>query len=213
MAMKSTMSRSLYALTAALLLAAGLPAHAKIVCWKNNDGVRECGNVVPPEYAQQSTERKSGMGLTVEKTERAKTAEELERERARAARQTKEEAARRRIAAEQARRDRVLLRTFATVEDLELTRDGKVAAIDSRIRHSEQLVERLRENITEMQSEAAALERSGKPVPDELAGRIQEAQVQLDKTLEEIERREDERVEVRQRFDADLMRFRELKGS
>jgi hypothetical protein len=213
MAMKSTTSRSLCALTTALLLAAALPAHAKIVCWKNRDGVRECGNVVPPEYAQQSTERKSGMGLTVEKTERAKTAQELERERAEVARQKQEEAERRRIAAEQARRDRVLLRTFATVEDLELTRDGKVAAIDSRIRHSEQLVERLRENIDAMYGEAAALERSGKPVSDELAGRIREAQTQIDETLAEIERREDERVEVRQRFDDDLVRFRELKGS
>jgi hypothetical protein len=210
--MNSTITKCLPALAAALLLATGLPAHAKIVCWKNHDGVRECGNAVPPEYAQQSTERKSAMGLTLEKTARAKSAEELERERTESARRAEAEAERQRLAAEQARRDRVLLQTFATVEDLELTRDGKVAAIDSRIRHSEQLVDGLRGNITKMQGEAAARERRGEQVPEDLVGRIRETRAQIDKSLEEIERRKEERVEVRERFDTDLARFRELKG-
>jgi len=201
-------------LAAALLLAAlAAPAHAKIVCWKNKEGVRECGNAVPPEYAQQSVERKSDMGLTVEKTDRAKTGEELAREREEQERREAEEAERKRLAAEQARKDRVLLQTFSTEEDLKLTRDGKVAAIDSRIRHSEQLVEKFRENVEHMQGEAAALERSGKKVPPKLSQQIAEAQSQIDKTLSEIERRKQERVMLKEQFEVDLARFRELKGS
>ena len=182
------------------------------MCWKNKEGVRECGNAVPPEYAQQSVERKSGMGVTVEKTERALTAEELAREREERERRKAEEEERKRLAAEQARKDRVLLQTFSTEEDLMLTRDGKVAAIDSRIRHSEQLVVKFRENVEQMQGEAAALERSGKKVPPKLAQQIADAQSQIDKTEQEIERRKHERVLLREQFEADLARFRELKG-
>jgi len=211
--MKTSPSHHAIGIAAAMLMAVcAAPAQAKIVCWKNNDGVRECGNAVPPEYAQGSVERKTKEGLTVEKTERAKTAEELEQARVEAARLAEQEAERKRLAELQARRDRVLLQTFSTEEDLRLTRDGKVAAIDSRIKHSEQVVAKFQANVTEMQGEAAALERGGKKVPAKLAAQIAEAQEQIDKTLEEIERRKRERVQLKTQFEADLARFRELKG-
>ena len=168
-----------YTLTSILALAATVtlvtlsaPASAKIVCWKNKDGVRECGNAVPPEYAQQSIERKSSMGLTVEKTERARTEEELARHREEMERKRLEDAEAKRIAAERHRRDTVLLQTFTTEEDLRLARDGKVAALDSRIKHSQRLVEKLEQNHTDMQGEAATLERGGKKVPDDLQQKI-----------------------------------------
>lgn len=210
----TTRCRAALAAVAALMLATAAPvADAKIVCWKNKDGVRECGNAVPPEYAQQSVERKSSMGLTVEKTERAKTQEELARDRAEAERQRKEEEERQRVAAEQARKDQVLLQTFTTEEDLKLARDGKMAAIDSRINHSEQLVQHLEQSRTEMQGEAADLERGGKKVPDELRQKISDVQAQIDKTLLEIEQRKQERVQLQAQFESDLARYRELKGS
>lgn len=200
-------------LAAALLLGvSGAAASAKIVCWTNNEGVRECGNAVPPEFAQQSVERKSSMGLTLEKSDRARTPEELERDRAERERVAHEKAEQDRIRAERARHDAVLLQTFTTEEDLKLTHDGKVAAIDSRIKHSVQIVERLEQSRTELQGDAANLERSGKKVPEELHQQITDVQSQIDKTLGEIERRENERVLLQERFRADLARYRELKG-
>ena len=63
-------------------IAAAKNEGGKIKCWHNKDGVRECGNAVPPEYAQQQSEEKDKSGLTVKTQERAKTQEELEAERA-----------------------------------------------------------------------------------------------------------------------------------
>lgn len=34
-----------------LTLVASMQANAAIKCWTNNEGVRECGNRVPPEYS------------------------------------------------------------------------------------------------------------------------------------------------------------------
>lgn len=211
--MRPLSTRTVLAAAAALALGAAMaPAGAKIVCWKNKDGVRECGNAVPPEYAQQSIERKSKSGLTVEKTERAKTPEEIEADRVERERLAKEQAEKERRAAEQARIDRVLLQTFTTEEDLKLARDGKVAAIDSRIKHSQQVVERLEQTRTDLQGEAASLERGGKKVPDTLRKQIEDVQAQIDKTQREIGQREVERVSVQKQFETDLARYRELKG-
>ncbi|MEW6647505.1 MAG: hypothetical protein AB1450_09925 [Pseudomonadota bacterium] len=69
------------ALCVVLSLAIPGSALAAIKCWTNKEGVRECGNVVPPEYAQKETRTVNERGITVEVKERAKTAEELEQER------------------------------------------------------------------------------------------------------------------------------------
>ena len=210
---KHRICRTVFATAVALaILSVSGTAGAKIVCWKNRDGVRECGNAVPPEYAQQSIERKSKMGLTVEKTSRARTEEELIQERAERERLAREEKERQRIAAEAHRRDQVLLQTFTTEEDLKLARDGKVAALDSRIKHSQQLVQKLEENHVDMQGEAASLERSGKRVPEDLQQKLTELRAQIDKTQREIGQREAEKIVVQEQFEADLARYRELKG-
>ena len=196
-----------------LSLAVAAAGGGKIVCWQNSEGVRECGNAVPPEYAQQGVERKSRMGITVGKTDRAKTPEELAAERAERERTEREEATRQREMAAEARRDLVLLRTFTTEEDLMLTRDGKMAALDSRIKHSEQVMIKLEENRADMEGEAASLERGGNKVPKDLRLKIDDISAQIAETRTEIEQRKKERVSVQQQFDEDLARYRALKGS
>ena len=185
----------------------------KIVCWDNNEGVRECGNAVPPEYAQKSIERKSSMGMTIEKTERAMTEQELEQRRIDAERMRVEKAEQDRLRTEQKRKDLVLLQTFTTEEDLKLARDGNIAALDSRVKHSGQLVEKFERTRDEMQGEAAQIERGGKKVPDELHKKINDVQAQIDNTLAQIEQRNKERVHIQEQFESDLARYRELKGS
>ncbi|MCK5432246.1 MAG: hypothetical protein KAJ03_05845, partial [Gammaproteobacteria bacterium] len=58
------------------LVMLSIPAQARIKCWENSDGVRECGEIVPPEYAQKSHKEISSQGITLEESERAKTEEE-----------------------------------------------------------------------------------------------------------------------------------------
>ena len=110
------MRKHLTTVAIVIVLAAAPSAHAGIKCWTNKDGVRECGNSVPPEYAQQETETKDKRGLTIDKSERAKTLDELEAERQRAKIDQ-------RLAVEtqkRAARDRVLLDTFSSEDDLVL---------------------------------------------------------------------------------------------
>ena len=54
----SLLACALAALAVALL---PLPASAGIKCWTNDDGVRECGNTVPPKYAQKAHRELTGV--------------------------------------------------------------------------------------------------------------------------------------------------------
>ena len=202
-----------FAATLMVGLAAAPSASAgRIVCWTNEDGVRECGNSLPPRYAQQGSEEKSSQGITVKRTARAKTKDELAAERVERQRLDKEEQERQRLDRERRQYDRVLLATFTTEEDLMLTRDGKVAAIESRIKHVQQVGKKLEKRLVQLQAEAARLERAGKPVTDKLQKQITGVQTQIKENREEVTARENEMVAVKERFRVDLARYRELKG-
>ena len=49
----------------------------KIKCWRNNEGTRECGAYVPPEFSQKRTETRDKSGRVGEVENRAKTKEEI----------------------------------------------------------------------------------------------------------------------------------------
>jgi hypothetical protein len=192
-----------------LALALAAPAPAAIKCWTNKDGVRECGNAVPPEYAQQSTITKDDRGLTVERKERAKTLDELEAERqaAAAAQQAALEAEKREAL------DRVLLDTFASEDDLVLTRDGQIAHLDSQIRLTESHIEKLEKNLEQMIERAADVERRGEKPSAEMIENIGSVRAQIADNKEFIAAKHREQDDIRARFDADIARFRQLKGA
>ena len=183
-------------------------ATASIKCWTNNEGIKECGNVVPPEYSQQGHEELSEQGVTVSKTERAKTAEELAADEE----AKKQQAIREQMAKEQAAKDRVLLDTFTTEEDLILTRDGKLRAVDTRIVHAKQVTVGLERQREELEEQAANEERAGKSVSDELLADIESVKRQIEEHTAFIKNREQEKTDLRAQFDIDLERYRQLKG-
>jgi chromosome segregation ATPase len=183
-----------------------------IKCWNNGEGVRECGNIVPPEYAQKSYRELNEHGVLIGQTPRAKTPEELEREQADRRKQAAEQAELSRIAQEQAKRDRVLLHTFTTEEDLVLARDGKIQTIEARIRHIESRIGKLDESLESLKSRAAVLERRGNNVPEELRKDITDIEREMADNRESIELWRAEQNDVRASFELDLYRFRELKA-
>lgn len=184
-----------------------------IKCWTNSQGVRECGNVVPPEYAQRSHRELNQQGILIGRTARAKTQDELERDQAERQRRAAEEAKLARIAREQAKRDRVLLYTFTTEEDMFLARDGKLQAIETRVRHAQSRIVKLEQTLENLRARAALLERRGSVVPEKLREEIVAGEREIANKRESIEQLRTEQKDVRASFEADLLRFRQLKGN
>ena len=179
-----------------------------IKCWHNKDGVRECGNAVPPEYAQQGSEVKDKQGVTVGATGRAKTIEELESERAAVKQKDVEAEAVKKRAAQ----DRVLLDTFATEDDMILTRDGQTAHLDSQIHLVQSHIEKLQKNLDQMIERAAESERRGEKPPADVVKNIENVGGQLVDNHNFIDTKRKEQELIRARFETDIARFRELKG-
>lgn len=198
----------------AVLMAVLLPtgASAGIKCWTNSDGVRECGNAVPPEYAQKSYREMSETGVTVGTTDRAKSKEELRIQREEEARAAAIQAEEARKIRERKTKDRVLLSTFTTEKDLTLAHEGQVAAIDIRIDHTERILNQLEKSLQDLHAQAARLERSGKTITPELKAKIAKVQRQLQDSHSFIEKRRLQKAELASQFAEDLDRYRELKG-
>lgn len=201
----------LSALFVALSLALPGSAFAAIKCWTNKDGVRECGNVVPPEYAQQETRTVNPRGITVEVRERAKTAEELEQERAAKEEEERSVAEEQKRRQEQAAYDRMLLSTFTTEQELLASRDRATGAIDATIEITNATITSLNRKMDELKRRAAGLERAGNPIPADLKDDMASLEKQIDDKKDYIDSKKQEKEQLLQKYENDARRFRELK--
>lgn len=195
-------------LTAGIIgLSTSFSAGAGIKCWTNDEGVRECGNAVPPEYAQQGHKEISEQGIVVDEKERALTDEEIEaRER-----QAAIEAEKERALEEQRRKDAILLQTFSSEEDIITARDYKISAMEAQIKLAESRIDKLQADLDKRIEQAAVEERAGRKPPEALLEDIDSLRRQIETNKQFITDTRTEQERVRAEYDADLERFRELK--
>lgn len=206
---KQTASRvALLALLATTAIAPATAATKAIKCWHNQDGVRECGHTVPPEYAQQGSDVKDQNGVTIGTTSRAKTQAEVDAERA-VAKQKAEE-----LQAEKARgaRDHVLLDTFSSEDDMLLSRDGQIAHLDSQIHLTRTHIDKLQRNLDQTIERAAEAERKNEKPSKEIVDNIASVRDQITDNEKFIDTKHQEQKDILARFVDDINRFRELKG-
>jgi len=120
----------------------------QIKCWTNEDGIMECGNVVPPQFTQQGHEVRNQQGLIIEQVKKAKTPEEIAREQAALLAQQQAEERKRK----QAEEDRILLDLFGQQEDIEIAREARLNTIDAQIGSIDFYLNSLRKNLAEMEA-------------------------------------------------------------
>ncbi len=209
------MARYMHALKTILLSAVAgsavvpVVADARLIsCWTNDNGIRECGTSVPPEHSQKRIEIVNERGLVVKVIPAAKTKEQLAEERE-AARIQKELEEQRK---ERARQDAILLNAYTTERDLILARDNNLKAVEGQIEISRGNLRVLKDNLAQLQKEAANYERSGKKPPEKLLKNIEETKVQIQTKQNYVDIKEKEKDKMQARYEKDLKRFRELKG-
>jgi len=208
-----TLKRSpLVAITLALismsLIVISTSAQTRIKCWENSDGVRECGKSVPPEYSQQGYEEISSGGITVDRSERAKTEEERAEEDRLAAIQKEEDDRK----AEAAMQDKILLETFSNIDDIQMTSDGKIAALDSSIKLAKNRKEKIQADLDERTAAAAAEELAGKQPSEDLLKDINSLERQgkdLDKFIADKHLKQEG---IKKEYAEKIVRYKELTG-
>ena len=176
--------------------------------WVDEQGNVHYSDQVPADQSRPAKSILNERGMTVDQIEAAKTAEQLAEEKR--LRQLEEE--RRREQQEQAARDRVLLNTFHSEADIIHARDSKITALENLIHISQNSLKHLDHQQRTLVKRAAAAERSGKPVPKEVADEIQQVRRQIGEANQYIEQKRKEQAEIRRQYEQDILRYRTIKA-
>jgi len=197
-----------------MLVAAGSQScnAAKYYRWVDDKGETHYGTSVPPEYLQQQHKQLNEQGVTTQVNQRTKTPEEAAAEAAERRRRAKMRAAELAIIEKQKQLDKILLETYSSLDDMELARDGKIAAIEAVIRITKSNITGVRSEMARMTAEAANRERSGQTVPPKLSRQIKESQSQLQENLAFIGEQRQEQDRVRDEFEREMKRYARLKS-
>jgi hypothetical protein len=181
----------------------------KVYRWVDKNGQVHYGDSVPAEYADQDRDILNRQGVAVGREEGHITPEEA------AAKAAVDKAAR----DEQKRRlrDRVLLLTYQSVEELEVLRDNRLELIDSQLTIQEQSLANLRAQHAQIKKQAARYapintKPDAVPLPPELAHDLKRAENDIATQEANLQKRRDERETFRMNFEADIKRFGELRA-
>ncbi len=206
------MSSEIYKLSVRILLVGLLmsntSAWAKTYRWVDEDGVVHYSDRVPAQHKDHARSVLDQRGLETNRTEAAKTPEEIAREEELKRLKAHEQ----RLIEAQQEKDRVLLRTFRYEDDIILTRDGKLASVDASIQIIRGNIRRLKQNLEIMQKNAANRERQGQRVSKNYLKKIERTRNQLKDNYASIIHKEQAKEVIRDKHNADLKRFRELKN-
>lgn len=175
---------------------------AKFKCWTNDEGVKECGTYVPPEYSQKRIETRGDSGRVVEIKERAKTKEEIiEAKRLAKIKKIEDDKI-----AEQNKKNAILLKTFSRELDITLLRDSKINVLEGIIKVTNDNNHALNKKLQKLKA------RSAKKPSKHDAEDIQKIESRIAKNNASIAAKRKIQEDIRQKFEKDLQRFRALKS-
>jgi len=188
------------------LLIASTAVAERTFKWIDNEGQVHYGNRVPPEYAKAERKVINERGRTVKVYEAAKTPEE----KAAAKKAADLEARKKALGEKQAIHDHSLLATYASEQDMQLAREGKVASVEALLQLTNSRIESMKQRLLGLTEEAATYERSGKQLPHTLESQITNLRAQIKKNEVFVKEKTQELEDINRQFDADISRYIEL---
>jgi len=177
---------------------------------KDRNGQTHYGDSMPAECAGMDTEVLNDHGMQVRLIEgEATRLKRLEREAAEG-KVRKERDAR-------ALRDRTLIETYLTVEDIERLRDQRLEMLSAQYRLTEQNITGLRERQQRIQASIARFKPysdkpNAPPLPEHLAAEMVNLVNGLRVYEQSLDANRREQTQLQESFASDIKRFKELKG-
>lgn len=179
---------------------------ARMKCWTNSEGIKECGDKIPPEYIQQGYQELSKGGIVLEEKERIKTKEELEKAKKEAAIIAREKEKERNKKA----RDKMLLETFSNIEEIETARDQKIEAVESTIKITQKRIIKLQYLLDdELNQNSLDKQIDGK---DKKFNNAESLKEQISDNKKFIKNKIDEQRKIKKMYMEYIARFKKLKG-
>jgi hypothetical protein len=214
--LKDSFLKSLgYILCLSLALASGFAAGAPtrgssdngrvLYKWVDSDGLTHYGDRVPPEYATKEQHVLNSKGYEISHIEAQKSAEQLASDE------------QKRVAAEQGQvRDKNLLNTFASVQEIERLRDQRVQLVADQIKVTNSFLDTLNGKMKKMRADAGrfkpySTDPKAPPMPDQMAEDLVRLSTDMHTQQQNLQQKRAEEASMSIQFESDIDRFKELK--
>jgi chromosome segregation ATPase len=113
---------------------------------------------------------------------------------------------------EQERRDRALMATYTTEEEIDAARDRSLAIPMQATNALEAKLDKYNQQLTELKKQADTLAAQKKPLPASLLADVSASQKQIAKLEADLAQRKEQSDALRAKYESDKQRFRELKA-
>jgi hypothetical protein len=173
--------------------------------WVDKDGVTHYGDHVPPEYATQEQHVLNSRGYEIRHQEAQKTAEQASADE------------QKRLDAEQRQlRDKNLLNTYASVQEIERLRDQRLSLLADQVKVTNQFLETLNGRMKKMRADSMrykpySSDPKAPSMPDQMAEDLVRLSTDMRTQEQNLKQKRSEEATMSIHFESDIDRFKELK--
>ena len=186
--------------------AAGATNGRTLYKWVDEQGVTHYGDHIPPEYAGHEQRVINSQGVEINRLEAQKTPEQLAAED-----QKKLDGQQRQ------NRDKNLLNTYASVQEIERLRDQRVTLVTDQIKVTSQFLEVLNGKLKKLRASSMHYkpynsDPNAQAMPDQIAEDLVRVGNDIRTQEQNLREKRSEETSMRKQFESDIERFKELKG-
>jgi uncharacterized membrane-anchored protein YjiN (DUF445 family) len=193
------------ALSVALLLGAGT-AEAAMYRWVDGNGRVHYSDTLPQTYQQSGADVMNKQGSVIKRNQSEAERKAEAELKAEASRVQREQQA-------QAQLDRALMSTYTSEAEIDLARDRALEHHMLAIKGAETRAKAVDANLAELNERVGRLEKSGRPISDNLKEQLDQAVNESLELKRHILKNEEAMVQVREKYAADKERFKVLSGN
>jgi hypothetical protein len=177
--------------------------------YKNKDGVIVVRDHIPPNAVKGGYQVLNHLFQVIEEVSPAKTDEQIAQELEQEKKQRSLEKRRQ----QQQEGDRILMRTYATVDQIVRVRDERVKTVELDVVNTQKIIESQHELIKSLRKKAADRERKGMTVTDETRQEIVKAERMIERSKQLLASKQKDVVDVAASFNAKIKRFTQVTGA
>jgi hypothetical protein len=173
--------------------------------WVDKDGVTHYGDHVPPEYASQEQHILNSQGYEIRHQDAQKSADQAAAEE------------QKRLDGEQRQlRDKNLLSTYASVQEIERLRDQRLTLLADQIKVTNQFLETLNGRMKKMRADSMRFrpynnDPKAPSMPDQMAEDLVRLTTDMRTQEQNLKQKRSEESTMSIQFESDIDRFKELK--
>jgi hypothetical protein len=204
------LNRALSTTLLSLLVAFGTSAGADgnkrtLYKWVDDQGVTHYGDRIPPEYASQEQHIINSQGVEINRLDAQKSPEQMAQEEQK-----------RQAAEERENRDRNLLSTYVSVQEIERLRDQRLNLLADQIKVTNQFLDTLngrmkKLRVSSMRFRPYNTDDKAPPMPDQVAEDLVRLENDIHTQEQNLRQKRGEEATMKKQFEGDIDRFKALK--